>query len=753
MSNNLHEYEVIGMHCASCASIIKRKLEKLPGVKNVVVNFGTEKAIVDFDSQVTNLTKLNTRIEKLGYSLQGHDTHAPGHNHAVIEKQSQLAALLKNAILSGVFAAVSILSMAIDFIKTVFPSLESFAALYMDISWWILPLLSLYTLVVIGKPYLLALLRFIKYRSANMDTLVGLGTTVAFIYSLLVVLFQKFLSNYIDTSHTYFDVTIVVISFITIGKYLESRSKSQTGEALRKLSGLQVKKAFIIKDQKIIEVPIEDVKSGDIVLVKPGEKIPIDGEVIDGVSAVDQSMITGESVPVEKKIGDAVIGGTLNQESVLKVRITKVGKETVLSQIIALVSSAQNSKAPIEKLADTVSAIFVPIVLVLSVVVFIVWLVVGSMYLPFEQALTLGIISFVGVLVIACPCAMGLATPTAVIVSVGKAAQNGILIKDAESLEKLASVDTIVLDKTGTITTGIPVVTDIYPTNINDDNSLLQIAASLESVSPHPLAKAVVAKAEEKGLKLSEVSDFRVLGGKGVQGKIGNSTYAIGNERLYAEQKILVDKKLIDQLSEQGKTVVIVSKEKTILGYLSIADTVKTTAVGTIQKLHNLGIKVIMLSGDSQKTAAYIGQQVAVDTVIAEVLPVDKASTIKSLQNEGKVVAMVGDGTNDAPALALADVGIAMSTGTDVAIASAGITLLAGKIEQLLFALLLARANLKIIKQNLFWAFFYNVISIPIAAGILYPFWGIMLNPAIAGAAMAFSSISVVSNSLRLKRV
>jgi Cu2+-exporting ATPase/Cu+-exporting ATPase len=586
-----------------------------------------------------------------------------------------------------------------------------------------------------------------------MDTLVGIGTSVAFLYSFSITAFENVLAPFVSTSQNYYDVTIVVIGLITLGKFLEARSKLKTGEAIEKLLGLQVKTALVIRNGKEIELAIDDVRMGDILIVKPGQKIPLDGVIVSGRTSIDESMITGESIPVDKEINDLVIGATMNKQGSLQVQVTKTGKDTMLAQIIKMVESAQGSKAPIEKMADQVSAVFVPAVLVLSLIVFGVWVAAGFQLLPFTQAFTLGLLCFVGVLVIACPCAMGLATPTAVIVGVGKGAQAGILIKNAESLEKFQGINFVVMDKTGTITKGAPEVTDVIPTEIGNEKTVLRILGSLEKHSEHPLAQAVVERAKKDEVRLETVTDFSAIEGKGLSGKIGKITYLAGNLKLASELKLKIDNTNIEHLASQGKTPVILMTKKEIIGYFGIADTVKEEAKETVANLHKQNIKVAMLTGDNRQTANFIASQVGIDRILAEVLPGDKANEIKKIQAEGYRVAMVGDGINDAPALATADVGVAMGTGTDVAIESAGITLLGGNIAKLPKAVTLARATMKTIKQNLFWAFFYNIIGIPIAAGVLYPFFGILLSPAIAGGAMALSSVFVVGNSLLLKRL
>jgi P-type Cu+ transporter len=761
---------VKGMHCASCASTIKHKLEKLEGVEACEVNVGTEKAKVTFDPQQTSVHHMNEEIGKLGYSLEntqsmdhhmdhslheGHDMMTPLTSDKTVKerKLQELAKYKQQLTIILPFVAVSILVMGWEIGAEPFGFWSKMPEMVMEFFHHLLPIFATYTLFVVGVPYLQGVARFIKHRVANMDTLVGIGTLVAFLYSFIVSAFEESLAPFINVEQTYYDVTIVVIGFITLGKFLETRSKLRTGEAIEKLLGLQAKTATVIRDGKEVELSIEEVIVGDIFIVKPGQKIPIDGEIVEGSSSIDESMITGEAMPVDKKPGDTVVGATINKQGSLKIQATQVGTQTVLSQIIKMVEEAQGSKAPIERLADQISAVFVPVVLVFAVVVLALWLLVGVQFMPFSQALTLGIVSFVGILVIACPCAMGLATPTAVIVGIGKAAQNGILIKNAESLEKFNAVNMIVMDKTGTITKGMPELTDIEPVGKQSVATILHMLASLEKHSEHPLAQAIVDKAKTEKIEYREVKEFAAIEGKGLKGVIDSIEYYAGNLRLVEDLGLKINEDIINGFASQGKTPIVLMTKKEIIAYVAIADTIKDDAKEAVAELHRRNIKVAMLTGDNQKTAEYIAKQVGIDQVIAEVLPADKADQIKKLKAEGYVVAMVGDGINDAPALATADVGVAMGTGTDVAIESAGITLLGGNISKLPKAVSLAHATMRTIKQNLFWAFFYNVIGIPIAAGVLYPVFGILLNPAIAGGAMAFSSVSVVLNALRLKRI
>lgn len=747
-------FQVKGMHCASCANIIKRKLEKLDGVSTCTVNFGTEKAEVAFEASKVDLSQMNSQLSKLGYTLQGEAANtvvSPSENTIKEQKEKELEIMRHKTEFAMPIAAVVFIGMIWELLSHRVSFLLPFP-LSMDTFNLVSFIFATPIMFWIGKPFIDGVVRFIRYRAANMDTLVGIGTLIAYTYSSLILLFPSFKQLLNAPDGLYYDVTIVVIGFITLGKYLEARSKLKTGEAIEKLLGLAAKNALVLRDGKELSLPIDQVVVGDILLVKPGQKIPVDGIIVDGKSSIDESMITGEPIPVDKEINDMVIGATVNKQGSLKIKATQVGNDTMLAQIIKMVEEASGSKAPIERIADKVSGIFVPIVLVFAVIMLLVWVIIGSQFLPLQTAISLGLISFVGILVIACPCAMGLATPTAIIVGVGKAAQNGILIKNAESLEKFNSVNFVIMDKTGTITKGEPSVTDIQPVGKHKIKESLQLLASLEAHSEHPLAMAVVERAKNDKLSVLQVKDFEAIEGKGVRGSIQGVEYYAGNLKLAEDLGITVDEKLIKTFATHGKTPVVLMAKKKVIAYIGIADTIKDDAVEAVQQLHKLGVKVAMLTGDNRRTAEYIARQVGIDLVIAEVLPGEKANEVKKLQQEGYKVAMVGDGINDAPALATADVGVAMGTGTDVAIESAGITLLGGHISKLPKAINLSRSTMRVIKQNLFWAFFYNIIGIPVAAGALYPFIGIMLSPAIAGAAMAFSSVSVVTNSLLLKR-
>jgi len=804
-----------GMTCASCAATIEKVIKKLPGVYEANVNFATEKMNVEFDPQVISVSNMESAINKYGYGF----TSFPSGTG----ETSDISDSKKNAgknIVSETSAGCEVQECKINSINSdsagrIFSSqvnkadkikaektdelrkhrqkvefvlpiaiivfafmMWEIAAANFDIAAFFIPhrLYSVFLLAIssvvmfwIGQPFLRGIANFIRYRAANMDTLVGIGTLSAYIYSAIIVLFPEVRSILNLPDVNYFDVVIVVIGFIYLGKYLEARSKYRTGEAIEKLINLQAKTAIVIRDGQETEVAIEEVMSGDIVIVKPGGRIPVDGIITEGFSAVDESMITGESIPVDKSVNDTVIGGTINKQGTFKFRALKIGQETMLAQIIKMVEEAQGSRAPIQKLADRISAVFVPVVLGIAALTIIVWIAAGSQFMPLSQAFRLGLLNFVGVLVIACPCALGLATPTAIIVGVGKGAQNGMLIKNAESLEKLHKINTLVIDKTGTITIGKPKVTDFILFNgdlgkkttagqegidmqkYSDEKTALKILASLEKKSEHPLAQAVVEKAMDAELELEEPDSFENLEGRGIRGRLNGQIYLAGSPGLMQEARIDFDEEVVKKISIEGKTPILFSTENKLIAAAAIADVVKESSRPAVENLHKLGIKVVMLSGDNRNTAEYIARQVGIDEVFAEVLPGRKAEIVKELQIKGSKVAMAGDGINDAPALVQADVGIAMGTGTDIAIESADITLLAGDISKIPQAIRLSKQTLRTIRQNLFWAFIYNIIGIPLAARLFYPLWGLLLNPVFAGLAMAFSSVSVVTNSLRLK--
>jgi Cu2+-exporting ATPase/Cu+-exporting ATPase len=754
-------FRVKGMHCASCANIITRTLKKVEGVSSVDVNYGTETAKIAYDHSKTSSEHLSDTLKPLGYSFaveakamnMSEDEHV-AHLGLGQSRKEKLVELMefKTKVLSVIpLAAFSIFIMAWDTLSQ-FGVLPAMSPVLTEFFHHLLPIFATYTLFIVGIPYLLGVYRFFRYGKANMDTLIGIGTLAAFLYSFVVTAFEDSLRPFLNVEHNYYDVTIVVIAFITLGKYLEAKSKIKTGDAIEKLLNLQAKSALVIRGGLEVEVPIQEVVHGELIIVKPGSKIPVDGVLTEGSSFVDEAMVTGEPVPVEKQAGNTVIAGTINTSGTFTFKATKVGGETMLASIIAMVQEAEGSRAPIQALADKISAVFVPIVISLAVLTFVAWLIFGTSSLGFAQALSNGLLSFVGILVIACPCALGLATPTAIIVGVGKGATNGILIKDAATLQKLHSVTTIVVDKTGTLTNGKPELTSVDSLGRVSQNEIISLLASLENKSEHPIAHAIVTHAKNNNVEIQSVEKFESMKGKGVTGFIQGSQYFAGNIRFIVELGLSVDESALLQATREGKTPVILATKKEVLAVVMVADAVKLEAKESIEKLHALGLKVVMLTGDNKNTARFIGDQLGIDEVVAEVLPQDKMAKIKSLQAAGQIVAMAGDGINDAPALAQADVGIAMATGTDVAIDSAGIILLNGDISKVSKAIHLSKITMRGIKQNLFWAFIYNIVGIPLASGIFFPIFGWLISPVFAGAAMAFSSVSVVLNSLRLKR-
>lgn len=759
---NTQTYNVKGMHCASCSSVIEKTFRKVEGVQFAEVNYGTEKAKVSFDPSKTNPSDLSKHIEPLGYSLElpttaeemgmsegDHAAHL-GLTQSKKEKLTELADMRTKVISAVPLAVFAAFVMGWDILAQ-YELVSKMNYVVSELFHHILPLMATYMLFVVGKPYLLGVYRFLRYGKANMDTLIGIGTVAAFLYSFAVTAFEETLKPFINVDYQYYDVTIVVITFIALGKYLEARSKIKTGDAIEKLLNLQAKTALVIRDGKEVEISVNDVKHGDLIIVKPGAKIPVDGVITDGGSFVDESMVTGEPMPVQKKIGETVVSGTINTSGSFTFKATKVGSETLLAQIIKMVEDAQGSKAPIQALADKISSVFVPIVLVIAFLALGAWLSVGSRYLGFPQALSFGLVSFVGVLVIACPCALGLATPTAIIVGVGKGAKEGILIKDAATLEKLHKVDTIIVDKTGTITIGKPTLVDIQNLSSLKNAEIVSLLASLEKKSEHPIAHAIVNYANNNNVLIYDVLNFEGIQGKGLKGTVKGVEYFVGNVKLMKELGVTFDVSKIDEFTAQGKTPVILATKEKVLAFVMVADEIKPESKLAVESLHKLGIKVLMLTGDDEKAARHMASLVGIDDVVAHVLPQDKLIKIKELQSQGRIVAMAGDGVNDAPALAQADVGIAMGTGTDVAIESAGITLLGGDISKLVKAIKLSKITMRGIKQNLFWAFIYNIIGIPLAAGAFYPIFGWLLNPIFAGFAMGMSSVSVVSNSLRIK--
>lgn len=737
---------ISGMHCASCVSRIEKKIGAQAGVNDVSVNLATEEARITLDPSQTNVEKLSQTIEPLGYKLHVQEHSAPhtmsashemqGHDHAAISA-GETEALRKKVIIAMPMVILASAMMIWDILAK-FNVIPAMTETMYEFVHHLLPIMATYVLFVTGTQYLRGLWMFLRRGVADMDTLVGLGTVAAFLYSFTLTAFEELLAPYLDVTVTYYDVAIVVIGLITLGKYFEARAKEKTGDAIKKLMGLQVKTATVLRDGKEQTISIDQVEKGDVVLVKPGMKIPVDGIVTEGASYIDESLLTGEPVPVEKKQGDKVSAGTMNTTGSFTMEATGIGSETLLAHIIALVADAQGSKAPIQRLADKISGIFVPAVLAVATISLIVWLILGNV--------PLAISSFVTVLVIACPCALGLATPTAIMVGVGRGATLGILIKNAEVLEKMHKITTLVVDKTGTLTKGKPEVATFSVTGSLSETDALSIMVSLEEKSEHPLAEAIVAYA--KDAKKRKVVEFENIAGSGIRGVIDETTYYIGGPALLQSLGLTLPK---GKASTQNATLTALATNKEVLAVVAIADQIKPEAKDAVRKLHGMGIKIIMATGDHEGAAKAVANELGIDRYVAGVLPQDKLALIKELQAKGEVVAMAGDGVNDAPALAQADVGIAMATGSDVSIETGDVTLLKGDIRKISQAIELSKATMRTVRQNLFSAFIYNIIGIPLAAGIFYPFTGWLLSPVFAGFAMAMSSVSVVLNSLRLK--
>ena len=728
-------FPVTGMTCAGCASSVESILSHTEGVANASVNFASSSVLVAYDNKALSPADLQNALRSVGYDLI---VDAEDPQEAQQELQQQHYQEIKRRTLGAALLTLPIFILGM-FVMDWMPGR------------WISLALSIPVLFWFGRSFFVNAWKQAKHGKANMDTLVALSTGIAFLFSLFNTLYPEFWLQRGLEPHVYYEAATVIITFISLGKLLEERAKSNTSSAIKKLMGLQPKTLKVIRDGQEVEMPIASVQVGDAIVVRPGEKIPVDGEVSEGSSYVDESMITGEPVPVEKTSGEKVFAGTVNQKGSFRFVAEKVGSETLLSHIIKQVQEAQGSKAPVQKLVDKIAGVFVPVVLGLAVLTFVVWMLVGG-----EDAFTHALLTSISVLVIACPCALGLATPTAIMVGVGRGAENNILIKDAESLELGYKVNAVVLDKTGTITEGKPVVTDMQWTNEAQAPLWKSVLLALESPSEHPLAEAVVARLKEEGIRPATVSNFNSLTGRGVQvnGEDG-TTYYVGNRKLLDEHSIILSDTLqqrAEELQQQAKTVVFLADETNVLGVLAIADKIKDSSQAAIKALQDRDITVYMLTGDNEQTAQAVAQQVGLTDFRAEVLPSDKADFVKELQQQGKVVAMVGDGINDSQALAQADVSVAMGKGSDIAMDVAKMTLITSDLQSIPKALNLSRKTVRGIRQNLFWAFIYNLIGIPIAAGVLYPINGFLLDPMIAGAAMAFSSVSVVANSLRLRK-
>ncbi|HBB34472.1 MAG TPA: cation-transporting ATPase PacS [Cyanobacteria bacterium UBA8803] len=735
-----------GMSCASCAGNIEEAIRSVPGVEACNVNFGAEQASVTYNPNETDVAAIQDAVDAAGYSAvpMQDDVLAPENDVERQTRQSENRDLSRKVWVSGIISAV----LAIGSLPAMTGLPIPFIPIWLHDPWLQL-VLTAPVLFWTGSGFYINAWKALKRHTATMDTLVAIGTGAAYLYSLFPTFFPQWFISQGLKPDVYFEAASIIIALLLLGRLLENRAKGQTSEAIRKLMGLQAKTARVIRNGREVDIPIAEVVLGDVILVRPGEKIPVDGEIVEGSSTIDEAMVTGESVAVKKQPGDEVIGATINKTGSFKFRATRVGKDTFLAQIVKLVQQAQGSKAPIQRLADRVTGWFVPVVIAIAIATFIIWYnIMGNV--------TMALITTVGVLIIACPCALGLATPTSIMVGTGKGAENGILIKGADSLELAHKLQTIVLDKTGTITQGKPTVTDFVTVNgtaNSNELKLLGLAASVERNSEHPLAEAVVQYAQSQGVELTDSQEFEAIAGSGVQGYGSNQWVQIGTHRWMNE--LLIDTSSLQQHWERleylGKTVIWIAVNGKVEGIMGIADAVKPSSVHAIRALQKMGLSVVMLTGDNRRTAEVIAREVGIQRVFAEVRPDQKAATVETLQSEGKIVAMVGDGINDAPALAQADVGIAIGTGTDVAIAASDVTLISGDLQGIVTAIQLSRATIRNIKQNLFFAFIYNVAGIPIAAGILFPFFGWLLSPIIAGAAMAFSSVSVVTNALRLR--
>ena len=740
--------DIEGMTCASCASAVEKSLSRTPGVQRAMVNFATEKATVDYVPTEASPATLKEAVVNAGYGVveRAPDTSA-AERSAEIDRQKAVAyAKLKRRFWVAVGLALLIMPLSM---LMLWPAMMA----RINMQWlnYALLLLTLPVLGYSGREFYESAWNGFKHRAANMDTLIAVGTGAAFLYSLAATVVPGFFTSRGLMPEVYYDTTATIIALILLGKVLELRAKTQTSAAMRSLIGLQAKTARVVRpDGAEVDVPIEQVQLGDLVVVRPGEKVATDGLITEGSSALDEAMLTGESLPVQKQAGDPVFGATLNKTGSFRFRVTKVGADTMLSQIVKLVEDAQGSRAPIQRLADKVSAIFVPTVVVIAILTFVLWFDLA----PAGTRLPLALVNFVAVLIIACPCALGLATPTAIMVSTGKGAEHGVLIRNAEALEKAYQVNTVLLDKTGTITRGEPAVTDFWTLPGQEANQLLQVVAAVERQSEHPLAEAVVRHAEAQGAASLTATGFRAVEGKGAAATVSGQAVLIGNRRLLADESVSLSPDLIaqaEQLLSQAKTVLYIALAGQAVGLVGVADTVRDTSAAAIKKLQALGIEVVMMTGDNAETAAQVAGQVGITRYFAEVLPADKAGKVKELQAEGRIVAMVGDGINDAPALAQADIGLAIGSGTDVAMEAAGITLMRSDLNGVVTAIELSRQTIRTIKQNLFFAFIYNTLGIPVAAGLLYPFFGILLSPMLAAGAMALSSVSVLTNSLRLR--
>ena len=734
-----YTFKVEGMSCSACANRVERITKKIDGVESANVNFATEKLTVRVDAEKVRYSDIKLAVDKAGFKLIKEDDEVK----EASKKKDESKLLLNRFIFSLIFTVPLLIISMGHMVGMPLPSIID--PMKNPLNFALIQLVLTIPVMVAGyKFYKIGYKNLFKL-SPNMDSLIAIGTSAAVAYGLFAI--YKILNGETHYAmHLYFESAVVILTLITLGKYLEAVSKGKTSEAIKKLMGLAPKTATIIKNGKEVSIPIEEVIVGDIILVKPGEKLPVDGEIIEGSTSIDESMLTGESIPVEKNIGSTVIGASINKSGFIKYKATKVGKDTALAQIVKLVEEAQGTKAPIAKMADIIAAYFVPTVMALAIIATVGWLIAGESNV---FALTI----FISVLVIACPCALGLATPTAIMVGTGKGAENGVLIKGGEALETTYKIDTIVFDKTGTITEGKPKVTDIICNGIKEEEVLV-LAASAEKGSEHPLGEAIVREAEDRSLEFKSLEHFKAVPGHGIEVTIEGKDILLGNKKLMIENNINIESLHVesDRLATEGKTPMYIAINNKLSGIIAVADTVKENSKAAIEELKKMNVNVAMITGDNKKTAEAIAKSVGIDIVLAEVLPEDKANEVKKLQGQNRKVAMVGDGINDAPALVQADVGIAIGSGTDVAIESADIVLMKSDLKDVVTAIRLSKATIKNIKENLFWAFGYNVLGIPVAMGVLHIFGGPLLNPMIAAAAMSFSSVSVLLNALRLKK-
>jgi Cu+-exporting ATPase len=734
------EIPIQGIMCASCVQTIEKALLAKEGVTNAVVNLATGKANVEYFPSLISLAELKETIESSGYKVL---SVSPEKDLVDVEREAREKeyAQLKKLFFSGLFLGLIIFFGSMPHLFPWIPSIFN--------NFFVLWILATPVQFWIGRRFYSGAWKAFRHKNADMNTLIAVGTSAAYFFSAAVTVFPSFFKASGISPRVYFDTSSMIIVLILFGRLLEARAKGRTSESIKKLMGLSPKTALVIRNGNEMDIPVKEVVKGDKIRVKPGEKIPVDGVVLEGRSTVDESMISGESMPVKKTGGDKVIGATVNKSGSFLFKATEVGQETVLAQIIKLVREAQGQKAPIQRLADKIAGYFVPVVISIAIVTFVIWFSFGP-----DPAILFSVLNFVSVMIIACPCALGLATPTAVMVGTGKGAEMGVLIKGGESLESAHKIDTVVFDKTGTLTKGEPLVTDLFPLKPYSDNDLIKMAACVDMSSEHALAEAIVKKAREKNITLEYPDNFKVVEGHGVEADVEGKYVLLGSAKFMTDRKIDMKDFFSKSgvLAAEGKSLVFAAVDGKPAGLIAVADPLKNNSVQAMKRLKTLGLELVMLTGDNRKTAQTIASNAGIERVLAEVLPAEKASEIARLQSEGKTVAMVGDGINDAPALAKADVGIAIGTGTDVAMEVSDITLISGDLRGVAAAIQLSKQTIKVIKQNLFWAFFYNTVGIPIAAGVLFPFFKILLSPIIASAAMALSSVSVVSNSLRLRR-